>query len=309
MSKSWVLIVLVCLSFPCMAREPDPTTLRVTKSPGPLTESMLEDAGHTVSRQGGVWICRTESRGALWTTLTTALGALQQQEELSLNNLSNYNTTGFKRSEMVYSKARGARRGFVFSQGPLVRTGNPYHVAIKGQGFFRLTLADGTLAYSRDGSMKYKDGNLVLRGCPVADLPADATNIEIQPDGQIWGIKIAGDGKPEYLSRLKLTLVSNPETLEFVGEGLFKPTPATVVQEANPDDRRDWHLAQAHLEGSNLSRFEEGRRLTQAREHQAVVASLLKVLDPELVIPESPGAHFFELPDPGLNRPPLASRE
>ena len=40
----------------------------------------------------------------------------------------------------------------LFSQGNLQNTANPLDVAINGQGFFQVSLPDGTTAYTRDGS-------------------------------------------------------------------------------------------------------------------------------------------------------------
>ena len=96
------------------------------------------------------------------------------------NNLANVNTSGFKKSnlefsEMMYdtsespgasstdssttpirlpgrlwSEAVATERNF--TQGNLQQTGNTYDVAIQGQGFYKITLPDGTNAYTRDGS-------------------------------------------------------------------------------------------------------------------------------------------------------------
>src|SRR5277367_2852842 len=45
-----------------------------------------------------------------------------------------------------------------FTQGVLQQTSNPLDLAIEGDGFFQVTLPDGTQSYTRDGSFK-KDSN------------------------------------------------------------------------------------------------------------------------------------------------------
>ena len=42
----------------------------------------------------------------------------------------------------------------LMTQGSLVQTGKDYDVAIRGEGFFQITLPDGRTAYSRDGSFE-----------------------------------------------------------------------------------------------------------------------------------------------------------
>ncbi|MCX7726932.1 MAG: flagellar hook-basal body complex protein, partial [Chitinispirillaceae bacterium] len=106
------------------------------------------------------------------------------------NNLSNVNTTGFKRSkiefqDLLYQTLRepgvrnfegsvapsGIECGLgvkpaatqkIFEQGSLTATENPLDWAIEGEGFFQITLPDGSTAYTRDGSFKLSaDGTIV----------------------------------------------------------------------------------------------------------------------------------------------------
>ena len=106
------------------------------------------------------------------------------------NNLANVNTTGFKRSnaifqDLLYQNVRqsggqtsqdtqlpsGLMLGTgtrvvatekLFSQGNIVQSDNPLHVAIQGRGFFQVLMPDGTLAYTRDGTFQMdSQGQLV----------------------------------------------------------------------------------------------------------------------------------------------------
>jgi len=42
----------------------------------------------------------------------------------------------------------------LMTQGALVQTGKDYDVAIRGEGFFQITLPDGRTSYTRDGSFE-----------------------------------------------------------------------------------------------------------------------------------------------------------
>ena len=103
----------------------------------------------------------------------TGLDAQQTQMDVISNNLANVSTSGFKRSravfeDLLYQTVRqpgaqssqqtqlptGLQLGTgvrpvaterVFTQGNLQQTGNALDVAINGQGFFQVTLPDGSL--------------------------------------------------------------------------------------------------------------------------------------------------------------------
>src|ERR1700727_2974808 len=113
---------------------------------------------------------------ALWTS-ASGMEAQQMNLDVIANNLANVNTTGFKKAnvqfqEMMYDTAEapgasstdstttptGIQVGYGskpvaternFSQGSLQQTGNTYDLAIQGTGFFKLTMPDGSNAYTR----------------------------------------------------------------------------------------------------------------------------------------------------------------
>lgn len=114
---------------------------------------------------------------SLW---TGASGMLAQQTSLDTiaNNLSNVNTTGYKKEStnfqsLLYSKLQtkvtdhegnpkpiigqvgsGVRVASIisnFEQGNLLETGNDYDMAIEGNGFFSVRMQDGSTAYTRNG--------------------------------------------------------------------------------------------------------------------------------------------------------------
>ena len=118
---------------------------------------------------------------SLW---TAASGMITQQTNVDViaNNISNINTTGFKRETpqfktLLYQTIQdestnregmtkpigvqvglGVRNSAVrseFTQGILIETGNDLDLAIEGQGFFMVQQADGQTAYTRNGSLEY----------------------------------------------------------------------------------------------------------------------------------------------------------
>ena len=115
---------------------------------------------------------------------SSAAGMEAQQMNLDViaNNLANVNTTGFKKSkiefqDLLYDTTRSAgaeqsngnqlptglqighgsravSTSKVFTEGELTATGERLDMAIQGDGFFQVTMPDGTLAYTRDGAFK-----------------------------------------------------------------------------------------------------------------------------------------------------------
>ena len=145
---------------------------------------------------------------------TAASGMTAQQLNLDniANNLANSSTAGFRRrrvqfSDLLYQNVimpgaaatqqttvaaglqigLGARPGateIIQSQGDFSNTGNPLDLAIKGQGFFQVTMPDGTLGYTRSGSFHLDaQGNIVTADGnalqPNITIPADALTVTI----------------------------------------------------------------------------------------------------------------------------------
>ena len=122
----------------------------------------------------------------------SGLNAASKNLDVIGHNIANSNTVGFKASraefaEMVASaigSAGGSNAGIgvevaavaqQFTQGNISITGNSLDVAINGNGFFTLTLPDGTAAYTRSGNFKLdKEGNMITNdNAKVMGFPVD----------------------------------------------------------------------------------------------------------------------------------------
>ncbi|PVV25728.1 MAG: flagellar basal body rod protein FlgG, partial [gamma proteobacterium symbiont of Ctena orbiculata] len=154
---------------------------------------------------------------ALWIA-KTGLDAQQTNMAVISNNLSNVNTTGYKRdravfNDLIYQNIRqvGAQSsentelpsGLMVgtgvrvvatqkehSQGNIVQTGNSLDVAIQGKGYFQVLHPDGNIVYSRDGTFSLTaDGNIVTPNGyelqPAMTVPTNATSLTIGSDGVV----------------------------------------------------------------------------------------------------------------------------
>ena len=121
----------------------------------------------------------------------SGLNASSRNLDVIGNNIANANTVGMKSSRTEFadlvasSIGAGGSSGGIgvsiattsqqFSQGNINVTGNDLDVAINGNGFFELTMPDGSPAYTRNGSFKLdKLGHVVTNtGAMVMGYPTD----------------------------------------------------------------------------------------------------------------------------------------
>ncbi len=191
-------------------------------------------------------------------TSATGLSAQQTVLDNTANNLANVNTTGFKKNivnfqDLVYitNQPAGAEasqgqtapgslqigtgvrisgNSKVFTQGSLVNTGNGLNVAIEGNGFFQVTLPDGTTRYTRDGGFQLDPtGKIVnVNGFPILPsltIPQNAT-VAIGTDGTV-SATVPGNSTPTNVGQLQIANFPNPSGLSADGLNLLEVTAAS----------------------------------------------------------------------------------
>ncbi len=164
-------------------------------------------------------------------------GGLRQERKLEAvsNNLSNVDTTGFKKDVISFDQKFKAQVTKDFSQGDVVPTGNPLDVALGTPGFFKIETEDG-IQYTRNGSFTLNsEGVLVdMSGNPVlgrggAIVIGDASSIQINSVGEIRS-------KGEVVDTLDVVNFQDPNALEKTGSSLMRFTgnPGDVFPVENP---------------------------------------------------------------------------
>jgi len=227
---------------------------------------------------------------ALWSAASGMKGQQTNMDVIS-NNIANVNTYGGKKvraefQDLVYQTIRdaGAQSGAdsqyptgmqiglgtrvaatnrVFTQGSLQTTDNPTDIGIQGEGFFRITLPDGTIGYTRDGSFKLDSQRRLVTtdGYPLAD------DITIDQNAPSDSIVIAGDGQvsctpaggtQQNVGQITLARFVNPAGLTAIGKNLFVVSEASgEAIESNPGEEGAGTLTQGTLEMSNVQIVEE----------------------------------------------------
>src|SRR5689334_7688506 len=129
----------------------------------------------------------------IYTAMTGARHLLDQQATTA-NNLANATTTGFRaqldsfRAVPVVSEGLPTRAfvvdntvGSDFRQGALQTTGRALDVAVRGDGWLAVQAADGSEAYTRNGSLKVSE-NGQLQTANGLTIVGENGPIAIPPD-------------------------------------------------------------------------------------------------------------------------------
>ncbi len=218
-------------------------------------------------------------------TAASGLSAQQANVDVISNNLSNVNTTGFKRfranfEDLFYQQLRSvgtntdqntlspsgvqvglgtrvASTQMVHTQGSLTSSERDLDVAIEGRGFFRVTLPDGRTAYTRSGNFSLDSkGTLVtetgypLEGSMTVDVNYD--KISISPQGMVQ-YTIPGNAAPQGNYQMQISTFLNPEGMEVAGQNLFfETTSSGTPTTGKPGDGGAGVLRQDFLEASNV---------------------------------------------------------
>jgi flagellar basal-body rod protein FlgG len=226
---------------------------------------------------------------ALWAA-KTGLDAQNTRMAIISNNLANTNTTGFKAGraafqDLMYQNIRqvgaqstqntqystgltlgtGVRIAATekdYTQGSVLQTNGSLDMAINGRGFLQITLPDGTIAYTRDGSFSLdSQGNVVTATGyplqPAITVPAGSQSVTIGSDGVVT-IVPPGNAKATQVGQIQLADFINVEGLQPIGNNLLLESAASGAPQVGTAGTNGLGtLAQGTLETSNVNSVTE----------------------------------------------------
>lgn len=250
---------------------------------------------------------------SLYTT-ATGMKAQQTMVDMIANNIANVNTAGFKKSQASFEDlfyvtlqspglARGANDAAVpigvqlgsgtrlngttkvFTTGTLEITERNLDVAIDGDGFFAVTLPDGTTGYTRDGSLHLNAEGRVVTGSgnvllPEISVPNDALEIAIDPEGRV-NVRTAGSPDTStLLGQITLHRFINPSGMLAVGANVLRPSEASGQPITNtPGLQGLGLLKQGFVERSNVQIVNELVNLIVAQRAYEVNSRAIQASD------------------------------
>ena len=186
----------------------------------------------------------------------TGMVGMQTQIDTTANNIANVNTIGFKESraefaDLMYKTMEyagtstsettksptGIENGLgvrptaitkIFTEGNLKETDNQLDMAITGNGFFKITMPDGSNAYTKNGAFKVDSTGTIVNSdgytlTPQIVIPANATNVTIGVDG-IVSVTQPGVAQATQVGQVTLTNFINPAGLHSTGDNLYVET-------------------------------------------------------------------------------------
>lgn len=248
---------------------------------------------------------------SLWTA-ATGMKAQQTNIDTITNNLSNVNTTAYKKTraefqDLLYQTIRPAgvtnnmgsqyptpiqighgvklsatMKSFV--QGTPVNTGGTFDMAIQGDGFFMVQQPNGELGYTRDGSFKIdSEGNIVTSEgyymLPEVTIPAESTQVVIRENGDV-AVSVPGQTDMQIIGVIKLVKFPNAAGLMSIGKNLYIESEASgEALEGIPGFEGFGTLAQGMLEASNVSVVEEMVNLITSQRAYEINAKAIQTSD------------------------------
>lgn len=204
--------------------------------------------------------------------------------DVTSNNIANSDTPGYKTGQVTFQdlfyttlNAPGAATNGVtppggtqlgsgaivdaisglFTQGVLNPSTGRFDLAITGEGFFAVTLPNGTTAYTRAGNFVTDNtGQLVTpEGFRLAGniiVPPNTQSISVGPDGTVTAV--ASDSTTQtVIGQVTLTRFVNPGGLSRSGDNVFVATAAAgAAITGNPNSNGLGGVTNGSLEQSNV---------------------------------------------------------
>ena len=196
---------------------------------------------------------------------TAAAGMAAQERRLDAvsNDIANVNTAGYKKvrigfRDLVYQEdgPSGVRTGSGAAvtqlgrsnlQGAFQQTGQPFDLAISGEGYFQVRRADGQVALTRSGAFLVDNRRQLVnpngeRLVPPITIPAgiDPSRVSIGPDGTV-------NAGGRNIGRIQIVTVPAPNGLAPAGDNNYLVTAASGGTRPASGT-----LAQGLLESSNV---------------------------------------------------------
>jgi flagellar basal-body rod protein FlgG len=225
---------------------------------------------------------------ALWSA-KTGLDAQNTQMAIISNNLANANTTGFKSDraafqDLMYQNVRqvGAQStqntqystGLTlgtgvrivateknYAQGSVTQTNGSLDLGISGRGFLQITMPDGSIAYTRDGSLTMdSQGNVVTASGyplqPAITIPAGTQSLTVGTDGVVTAV--SASNKSTQIGQIQLADFINEEGMQPTGNNLLIESAASgAPQVGTPGTNGLGTVQQGTLETSNVNTVTE----------------------------------------------------
>jgi flagellar basal-body rod protein FlgG len=252
-------------------------------------------------------------------TATTGMAAQQMNVDVISQNIANMNTLGFKKQraqfqDLLYENIErmgtqssasgtvvptgiqigsGVKTGSVYrvtTQGTPMSTGNPYDMAIEGQGYFQVLMPSGETSYTRAGNFALDnqgrlvtvDGYLIQPGITLPT--TNVTDVSISKTGLVQYTQ-SGATAPQTAGQIQLATFTNAPGLEAIGDNYFLESGSSGAPTiANPGDEGFGTVLQSYIESSNVDAVSEITALITAQRAYEMNSKVITTADQMLSV-------------------------
>jgi flagellar basal-body rod protein FlgG len=246
-------------------------------------------------------------------TAATGMMAQEMNVQVISNNVANMRTTGFKRQrvnfqDLLYEQHRRAGTPTseqnnqipagvfvgggvktvstprIMNQGNVNQTEKTYDLAIRGEGFMRVSMPDGRTAYTRDGSLDLDSQGRLVTGegyliDPGITVPNNSTSVSINAVGAVTALT-PGNAAPQQLGQITLSRFINKTGLESMGDNLYLETAGSgPAIDGAPGSEGFGTVQQGYLEESNVNAVTEISSLIAAQRAYELNAKVVTASD------------------------------
>ena len=215
-------------------------------------------------------------------------GAVVQMRhlEVAAQDLANVNTSGYKSQRLAFGEVLANRlppyerpgglvaisdQRTVLNQGAAYATGDPFNLALEGDGYFVIQTPRGE-RYTRNGGFTLKaDGTLITaQGEPVlgegGPLVIAGRKMEVASDGTVR----SNEGE---VGKIRIVRFAEPRQVAKEGANLFVSTPT------NLQDAPEAQVVQGSLEQSNVSPIDSMVALISINRQFEAYERAMKLMD------------------------------
>ena len=138
-----------------------------------------------------------------------------------------------------------------YAQGSVTQTNGSLDLSISGRGFLQITMPDGSIAYTRDGSLTMdSQGNVVTASGyplqPAITIPVGTQSLTIGNDGVVTAV--SATNKSTQIGQVQLADFINEQGMQPIGNNLLIESAASGAPQAGtPGHQRTRHPAAGHL--------------------------------------------------------------
>lgn len=246
-------------------------------------------------------------------TAATGMAAQEMNVNTISNNITNINTTGFKRQraefeDLPYENIKNAggksRTDTLYSSGIQIGSGtkvssvhkeffqgnpqitnNPFDLMVSdGDGFFGIITNNQQMKYTRNGSFNVSNKGFLVNSngfkvAPGFQLPPNSKSVNISRNGEIE-VFLNNEIQPLQIGQILLFTFINPVGLRSIGQNLYQETRSSGRSIENiPGDNQAGFILQGALEMSNVSIMNEMTSLIKAQRAYEMNSKVMSIID------------------------------